>query len=79
MRTTLLDSRDLARKLAALEQELKARLDLHEAAIVDVLQRIMRIIAPPPEPPAPEEPPKPRIGFRESSVPYRIRKRSVGL
>jgi hypothetical protein len=46
MRTTLLDSRDLARKLAALEQELKSRLDLHEAAIVDVLQRIVRLISP---------------------------------
>lgn len=79
MRTTLLDSRDLARKLAALEQELKGRLDLHEAAIVDVLQRIMRIIEPPPEPALPEDSPKTRIGFREESVPYRIRRKPVGF
>ena len=46
-------------KLAALEQELKARLDIHEVAIVDILQRIMRILDPPPKPPPPPEPPPP--------------------
>ena len=60
MRTTLGDTRDLARKLAKLEKELKDRLGVHEAAIVDVLQRIMNIIDPPPEP---EPPSKRRIGF----------------
>jgi hypothetical protein len=41
---------------------------------VDVLQRIMDILDPPP-PPA--EPPKPLIGFhmKEESVPYKVRKR----
>src|SRR5256885_15299588 len=49
MRGMLSNTRDWAQKLAALEQELKARLDIHEAAIVDILQRIMRILEPPPE------------------------------
>jgi predicted amino acid-binding ACT domain protein len=80
MRSTLKDTRELAQKLAALEQELKARLDIHEAAIVDVLQRIMRILEPPPEPSAPPEPPK-EIGFhiKEDAVPYRIRRKSSRL
>ena len=56
----LTDTRDLARKLAALEAELKSRLDVHEVAIVDVLQRIMEILNPPPPPP---DPPKRQIGF----------------
>ena len=61
MRSILTDTRDLARKLAALERELKGRLDVHEAAIVTVLQRVMDILDPPAVPP----PPKPRrIGFR---------------
>ena len=70
MRSAFGDSRQLARKLALLEQELKTRLDTHEAAIVDVLQRIMRILDPPPPPP---EPPAPEIGFhvKEEAVPYR--------
>ncbi|MBI5474387.1 MAG: ORF6N domain-containing protein [Ignavibacteriae bacterium] len=59
MRTTLNDTNELARKLAKLEKELKEKLGVHEAAIVDVLQRIMNIIDPPPEP----EPSKRRIGF----------------
>jgi hypothetical protein len=70
MRSTFLDTHELARKLTNFEQELKGRLDIHEAAIVDVLQRIMRILDPPPAPP---EPPKPRIGFKEDGVPYRAR------
>lgn len=78
MRSALTDTRELARKLAALETELKSRLDTHEAAIVDVLQRIMRIIDPPPPPP---EPPKPQIGFqiKEDAIPYRIRRKPVRL
>lgn len=74
MRAALNDTRELAKKLAALEQELKGRLDVHEAAIVDVLQRIMTILDPPPAPP---EPPRPPIGFKEDSVPYRVKKRSA--
>ena len=60
MRALLGDKRDLAQKLASLEKELKKRLDVHEAVIVTILQRVMDIIDPP-APPAP--PPKPRIGF----------------
>jgi len=74
MRSAFKDSRQLTEKLALLEQELKLRLNIHEAAIVDVLQRIMKTLDPPPAPP---EPPPPEIGFhvREDAVPYRIRRR----
>ena len=61
MRSLLGDKRELARQLAALEKELRQRLDVHEAAIVTILQRVMDIIDPPAFPPAPS---KPRIGFR---------------
>jgi leucyl aminopeptidase len=73
MRSAFGDSRELARRLALLEQELKIRLNIHEAAIVDVLQRIMRILDPPPSTPGP---PAPEIGFhvKEDAVPYRTRK-----
>jgi len=79
MRSAFKDSRQLAQKLALLEQELKIRLNIHEAAIVDVLQRIqriMRVLDPPPPLP---EPPPPEIGFhvREAAVPYRIKRKSV--
>jgi phage regulator Rha-like protein len=76
MRAVLLDTRELSRKLAALETELKSRLDLHESAIVDVLQRIMKVLDPPPPPP---EPPTPQIGFhvKEDAVPYRIKRRTA--
>lgn len=59
MRVALTDTRALAGKLAALEREVKARLDTHDASIVDVLRRIMDLIDPPDLP----EPPKPKIGF----------------
>lgn len=61
MRATLLSTRDLAKKLAALEKQLTGRLDTHEAAIVHVLQELMQILNPPPEPPAPS---RPKIGFQ---------------
>src|SRR5450432_817594 len=61
MRSLLGDKRELAKQLAALEKELKQRLDVHETAIVTILQRVMDIIDPPALPPAPS---KPRIGFR---------------
>jgi hypothetical protein len=59
MRRTLSDTREQARKLAALEKELKERLDVHEAAIVTILQRVMDIIDPPVHP----QPPRKQIGF----------------
>ena len=60
MRALLGDKRELAQKLASLEKELKKRLDVHEAVIVTILQRVMDIIDPPA---LPAQPPKPRIGF----------------
>jgi len=60
MREALLGTRELAKKLAALEKQLTGRLDAHEVAIVQVLQELMTILSPPPPPP-PQ--PKPRIGF----------------
>jgi hypothetical protein len=60
MRETLLGTRELAKKLAALEKKLTSRLDAHEVAIVEVLQELMQILNPSPPPPSP---PKPRIGF----------------
>jgi hypothetical protein len=59
MRETLVGRRELAQILGDLERKLTARLDGHEAAIVDVLQRLMRLLDPPPEP----EPPRRQIGF----------------
>jgi len=59
MREALRGTPELARKLVALEKKLTARLDVHEAAIVQVLREVMQILNPRPEP----EPPKPRIGF----------------
>jgi phage regulator Rha-like protein len=61
MREALLASPELARKLAALEKKLTGRLDVHEAAIVKVLQDLMQILNPPPSPPPP---PRPQIGFK---------------
>jgi hypothetical protein len=76
MRAALMDTRELARKLAVVETELKSRLDVHEVAIVEVLQRIMKILDPPPPQP---EPPPPEIGFhvKEDAVPYRIKRRPL--
>jgi len=53
MRAFLGGKRDLAQNLASLEKELKRRLDVHEAVIVTILQRVMDIIDPPvlPAPP----------------------------
>ncbi len=73
MRGALGDTRELARKLAALERELTGRLDVHESAVVGILQRMMDILDSPP-------PPRPRrseIGFRirEAGPIYRARPR----
>jgi hypothetical protein len=61
MRDLLGSTKDLAKQLAELEKKLTARLDGHEAAIVEVLRRVMDILDPPPPPP---EPPRRRIGFQ---------------
>jgi len=62
MRELLGGTKELAKQLANLEKKLTARLDGHESAIVEVLQRLMNILDPPPTPPEPETP-KRRIGF----------------
>ena len=71
MRSTLAATRDQARQLTALEKELKDRLDVHEAAIVTILQHVMDII----DPPALPEPPTKGIGFhvKEAKARYRTR------
>ena len=61
IREALRGTPELARKLVALEKKLTARLDVHEAAIVQVLREVMQILNPPPEP----ERPRRRIGFHE--------------
>jgi hypothetical protein len=73
MRAALTDNRELARKLAALEKEIKARLDVHESAIVDTLRRLMEII----DPPALPETPRKQIGFqvKEARAVYRVRRK----
>ena len=58
MRETLHAAPELARKLVALEEKLTARLDVHEAAIVQVLQEVIQILNPPPTPTSP----RPQIG-----------------
>ena len=64
MRETFLSTRELAKKLASLEKQLTGRLDAHEVAIVHVLQELMHILNPPPEPAAP---PRPKIGFTQDT------------
>ena len=64
MREALRGTPQLAKKLAALEKKLTTRLDVHESAIVQVLQEVMQILNPPPPQPSP---PKPRIGFTPDS------------
>jgi hypothetical protein len=68
MRQMLIEQRGLARKLAELEEELTARLDVHETAINEILGQIRRLLSSPPEP----APPKKRIGFlvEEPKIPY---------
>ncbi|MBI4735220.1 MAG: ORF6N domain-containing protein [candidate division NC10 bacterium] len=72
MRAALGDTRELARKLAALERELKGRLDVHESTIVDILQRMMDLLDPPPLP----RPRRRAIGFgvEEAGPVYRRRR-----
>lgn len=74
MRAVLSDNRELARKLAALEEELKERLGVHDAAIVSILQRVMDMI----DPPALPEPPTRQIGFqaKEGKARYVVRRKT---
>jgi len=72
MRQMLIEQRGLARKLAQLEEELTARLDVHETVINEILGQIKRLLSSPAEP----QPPKRRIGFlvEEPHVPYKSKK-----
>ena len=63
MREALRGTPELARKLSELERKLTDRLDVHEAAIVQVLREVMQILNPPPEP---EPATRRRIGFHQS-------------
>ncbi len=74
MRAVLSDNRELARKLAALEKDLKDRLNVHDAAIVSILQRVMNII----DPPALPAPPEKEMGcqVKEGNGQYAVRRRS---
>ena len=61
MRHMLIGQNDLAKNLAELEKKLTDRLDVHETAIVEVLQQVMILLTPlPPEPDLPQR----RIGFK---------------
>lgn len=66
LRETLALHKELARKLADLEQ----RIEGHDTAIRSLFEAIRQLMAPPPAPA------KPEIGFhvKEDSVPYRVRK-----
>jgi hypothetical protein len=76
MRALLGDTRELPRRLAALEKELKERLDVHEVAIVSILQRVMDLIDPPAASKSQLRPRK-KIGFevKEPAVRYGRRRR----
>jgi hypothetical protein len=60
MRTVLSGHKELMSELLLLEKKLTERLDVHEIAIVDILQRMMELLDPPAQEPAPA---KPKIGF----------------
>jgi hypothetical protein len=68
MRSMMKDKGELSRRLSMLEKELKERLDVHETAIISILQRIMDIIDPPELP----GPTRKTIGFqiKESNAKY---------
>jgi phage regulator Rha-like protein len=60
MREVLAENRHLAEKLAELERRLTGRLDVHEQAIVHILDEIKKLMEPLPPPP---EPKRREIGF----------------
>ncbi len=60
MREALVQNRQLAEKLAELERRLTEQLDVHEKAIVHILDEIKKLMAPLPSSPEPE---RREIGF----------------
>ena len=73
MRQILASGKELSASLAELEKSLTERLDGHEYAIFQILDRIMRLI----DPPIKAEPPPKRIGFltRERRASYGLKMR----
>lgn len=74
MRALISAHGELATKLAALEEALTKRLDLHERVISDIVRQISLLL----ESPEGKEPPRERIGFhvRDPGARYR---RKIGL
>ena len=68
MRSLLTDTRELAKKLADLEADLRSRLDHHEAAITEFMGRLLQLLDPPP---GPLPPPDKELGFHTSLRPPR--------
>lgn len=68
MRSLLTDTRELARKLAALERDLTSRLDNHDVAITEFMGRLVQLLDPPP---APQPPPDKELGFHTLLPPRR--------
>ncbi|HWW01739.1 MAG TPA: ORF6N domain-containing protein [Candidatus Acidoferrum sp.] len=68
---------DLAANAAILKRlaEIDKTLLLHDGALRDIYQKLRPLLEPPPEPP------KPGIGFhvKEDALPYRVRKKLVGV
>jgi predicted amino acid-binding ACT domain protein len=67
MRSLLTDTRELAKKLAALEKELTSRLDSHETAISEFMRHIMLLLDPPRGPETPDK----EMGFHTGLPPAR--------
>jgi hypothetical protein len=60
MREMLTAQHQLAKKLANFEKKLTERLDTHETAIIKIIQELILLLNPPPQP----EPEKKEIGFQ---------------
>ena len=56
----------ILRRLAEIDQTLLT----HDAALRDIYQKLLPLLAPPPEMP------KPQIGFKEDPIPYRIKRKA---
>lgn len=67
MRSLLTDTRELAKKLAALEKELTSRIDCHETAISEFMKGMMLLLNPPPA----QETPDKEMGFHTGLPPAR--------
>ena len=77
MREVLAQNSQLAEKLAELERRLTGRLDIHEKAIVHILDEIKKLMEPlPPQP----EPQRRQIGFhvRDEIQAKPVARRSAG-